>query len=146
MEREVSTEQLMAAQKNANVLKPYMNMSQAAVIRQGFFGEEGEYFENLLQETADTVSKMPALYEQDGKGGEAIVHLHYFVGACDWYITEVSISEGNGRLTAFGYVDLGMGFPELGYIDMEELTSTAAQMDLHWTAKTLNEVKRERGE
>ncbi len=35
----------------------------------------------------------PALYAQDGKGDEAIVHAHYFIGGCDWLVTEYDQGE-----------------------------------------------------
>lgn len=42
--------------------------------------------------TTPTLPRPPAttpdLYEQDGKGDAAIVYAHYFVGGCDWLITE----------------------------------------------------------
>ena len=37
--------------------------------------------------------------------------------------------------------DLGMDCAELGYISIEELTEYGAELDLHWTPKTLREVK-----
>lgn len=44
-------------------------------------------------------------YEQDGKGEEAIVTLHYFRGGMDWFITEKDMEPEQHQ--AFGLADLG---------------------------------------
>ncbi len=46
---------------------------------------------------------------------------------CTWLITEIDPEEP--RL-AFGLCDLGMGFPELGYIDLDELMSIRTKLGL----------------
>jgi len=43
------------------------------------------------------------------------LHAHYFVGGCDWYVAELSSSDGD----AFGYADLGHG--EWGYFNLVEM-------------------------
>jgi hypothetical protein len=40
--------------------------------------------------------------------------------ACTWLLTELNPEEQN---IAFGLCDLGMGFPELGYVDLDELAA-----------------------
>ena len=85
---------------------------------------------------------VPALLAQDGKGRDAIVYEHYFVGGCDWYITEYD-PETN---VAFGWAELLPGCGELGYVDMTELESVLAQRmfpverELDWQPVTLREV------
>jgi hypothetical protein len=144
MNRNVSNEQILTAQSNARAMKDYVSASQGGAIREGFFGEEGEYFEGKLQELSDIIRNMPSTGETDGKGDEAIVYLHYFHGGFDWYITEKDCVEGEPQYQAFGYAD--MGFPELGYISIYELIENGVQLDMHWTPRTLREVKAERGE
>lgn len=63
----------------------------------------------------------PALYAQDGRGYEAIVHAHYFLGSNDWLVTEYSPDED----TAFGWACLGgdRQNAELGYVSLAELES-----------------------
>jgi len=56
----------------------------------------------------------------------------------DWYITERDME--TDQLQAFGLANLGYG-GELGYISIEELKSSNVEIDLHWTPKTLREVK-----
>lgn len=60
----------------------------------------------------------PPLYAHDGKGYDAPVHSHYFVGSCDWLITEYDPVED----IAFGWACLGdRQMAELGYVSMIEL-------------------------
>jgi len=93
--------------------------------------------------------KIPALYAQDGKGEDAIVHLKLFnpCGAATWFITEYDPE----TRTAFGYADLHGARPdggaELGYVSLDELESIRLpfglkiERDLHWKPCTLAEAK-----
>lgn len=109
--------------------------------------EEGQFFIDKGHEMAEIFKTMPKTYEQDGLGDDAIVYLHYFTSGMDWYITERDMGECpdtkevSEQNQAFGLADLGMGYPELGYISLEELKSVGAEIDLYWTPKTLAEVK-----
>ena len=71
---------------------------------------------------------------------EPVVKLFSPAGAATWLLTELHDDE-----LAFGLCDLGMGFPELGYVSLEELRTTRLPMglsierDLHFKAdKTLS--------
>ena len=121
------------------LLRKFISESQIQTMAAGAQGEEREYFIDAMLELRDTFNTMPKTYEQDGKGNEAVVYLHYFRGGMDWYITEKDM--GDEQIQAFGLADLGMGFPELGYISIEELVENGIELDLHWTQKTLAEVK-----
>lgn len=60
----------------------------------------------------------PPLRAQDGKGSEAKVYAHYFVGGCDWFITEYDPHEDVG----FGWACLNdRQNAELGYVSIAEL-------------------------
>jgi hypothetical protein len=75
--------------------------------------------------TQEILSKVPALYAQDGKGMDALVYAHFFTpdSSWDWYLTELSGQE------AFGYV---MGLEnEMGYFSMTELESVTGPMGLN---------------
>ena len=120
-------------------LRRFVSTQQLSVLGDACYGEEREWFIDTLVELAERILAMPKTYEQDGKGDDAIVYLHYFKGDMDWYITEKDVETEQHQ--AFGLADLGMGFPELGYISIEELTEFGAELDLHWTPKTLAEVK-----
>jgi hypothetical protein len=47
-----------------------------------------------------------------------VARLHILFNRCQWLISELSPEEPN---IAFGLCDLGQGFPELGYVDLNEL-------------------------
>jgi len=125
------------------ILKEFMSKPQISAFVTGCNGEEAEYFQEKANELAKVFANMPVTYEQDGKGDEAIVYLHYFRGGMDWFITEKDMEDE--QLQAFGYCDLGMGFPELGYVSIQELIENNVELDIHWTPKTLGKVKAARG-
>ncbi len=107
-------------------------------------GEEGDFFRGKFIEYAERVAAMPKTYEQDGKGDEAVAHLHYFSAGCDWYITEKDMETEQHQ--AFGLANLGYG-GELGYISLVELCQCrGVELDLHFTPATLHEIKQAQGE
>lgn len=151
----LSRESAAQNRTNAKILKPFISDEQMETIMQLTHGEEGDFYAQKLAEYAHRVSTMPRVYEQDGKGPEAIVCLHYFMGNMDWYITEADTEEpliGFGdtpqpvrqlapiQYQAFGYADLGHGDGELGYIGIAELIENNVEIDLYWTPKTLREA------
>lgn len=87
---------------------------------------------------------IPDLYaNEDTNLADQTVHAHFFSANGDWYITEVDKEEG----LAFGHCDLGMGFPEWGYVSLIELEETrsryggaAVERDLHFEPKTAGEL------
>lgn len=124
-------------------IRPFLSDSQLEILGDSCRGEESEFFKTLLVKLAEQIDNMPKTYEQDGKGDQAIVHLHYFLGGMDWYITEKDKGDGSDdtrQIQAFGLADLGYG-GELGYISIEELVENNVELDLYWTPKTLAEVK-----
>jgi hypothetical protein len=71
-----------------------------------------------------------------------VVKLFTPFGAATWLLSEI-VPDTNERL-AFGLADLGMGSPELGYIDLDELArvrgpgpfrNLGVERDMHWSAK-----------
>ena len=141
---------------SAEILRGFIGASQLHCLRLGARGEEKEYFISLMSDLARRVSAMPKTYDQDGKGQAAVAYLHYFTAACDWYITEKDMevsadsagekSASPGQHQAFGLADLGHGEAELGYISIVELLENRAELDLHWTPKTLAEIGKKSGE
>lgn len=98
--------------------------------------------------SANSVNSLRACrktYEQEGKGDRAIIYLHYFIGNCNWYITEKDSAEN--QLQAFGLADLGYG-PEYGYISIKELLENGAELDLYYKPRTvaeqMDEVRQQR--
>ena len=121
------------------LIRKFVSERQLISIAVGAVGEEAQFFIDKGHEMAEIFKTMPKTYEQDGKGDDAIVYLHYFRGGADMYITERDMEDE--QLQAFGLADLGMGYPELGYISIEELIENGFEIDLYWTPKTLAEVK-----
>lgn len=117
----------------------FIPLQQRRFIIECLDGEEREFFLNKMAELQDTIMAMPVTYQQDDMGDNAIVHLHYFTGGRNWYITEKDM-EGDGTIQAFGKVDLGFA-SELGYISIAELVQiNVIELDLHWQKKTLAEI------
>mgnify|MGYP000884874300 CR=1 FL=1 len=93
--------------------------------------------------------ELPRLYAQEGDP-DPVAWLHFFspLGRGDWFITEGQ-DDGPGRFLMFGLCDLG--FPEMGYVTLEELEDVmlpgglGIERDLHWTPRRLSQVRRERG-
>jgi hypothetical protein len=91
----------------------------------------------------------PALYAQDGKGDEALVHVKLFDPCGSWtcYITEFSETAPDGcKNLAFGLVT-GVGEPELGYVDLEEISNVRGRMgigieiDMHFEPTPLGKIR-----
>lgn len=119
-------------------LQPIMSATQRQAIIEIYRGEESMFALERLVNLGDTFDSMPSSYETDGQGDEAVVHLHYFTGGCDWYITEKDMEDE--QVQAFGMADLGHG-GELGYINLQELARVGAEIDLHWEPQTLAHIK-----
>ena len=94
--------------------------------------------------TQEIKKKLPKLYEQEDKGGDAIVYLKMFTpdSSFTFFATEGS-PEGDDFIF-FGLVD---GHEkELGYFSLKELESVRGPMglpierDLYWQPKALREI------
>lgn len=128
----------------------YMPDAQRRTLLKLIDGEEGDYFVHTLEELADRIGKMPKPYETDGQCKDAVVHLHYFVGAVDAWITERDSFHSSllrndpecPQHQTFGLITLtgDKGDAELGYISIKELIDNGVELDLHWEPKTLGEV------
>lgn len=126
-------------------LRPFMSNSQRMATEAGLRGEEKGFFSEKLREMMDLVDKMPVSYGTDGMGDNAPVSLHYYKGNADWYIMEKDVDhDGAGQLQARGLADLGVGHPEVGYISIQELVEHGAEMDYHFSPRTLLELKQEK--
>ena len=67
----------------------------------------------------EQLAKIPRLYEtEDVPLSDKPIHLHFFIGGCDWYV-----SEYDGEDLFFGYAILNndMEMAEWGYISSEDL-------------------------
>jgi hypothetical protein len=94
--------------------------------------------------------KLPPLYAQESKGGQAVVHLKLFTpdSSWSWYITEGSpVTDEGGKEVDFEFFGLVDGHDkEFGYVVLSELESVRGPLglpierDLHWRPKTLEEI------
>ena len=126
-------------------LKKFMPVAEFNVLKSALRGEERDGFADMLRGMAARVGAMPLTYQQDGKGDAAMVYLHYFTPASDWYITEKDVDVET--LQAYGYAMLNGDRinAEMGYISIDELISNGAELDLHFTPRSLGAIK-EKGE
>jgi len=108
-------------------------------IRMALRGEERKGFAEIISRVYDVFDKMPKTYGQESTA-DPVCHLHYFCGGFDWYITEKDC-EGE-QLQAFGLASMPPNYPELGYINLVELTQAGVELDLHFEPTVLSKIRR----
>lgn len=121
-----------------HLLRHFIGHSQRAALAEALHGEESPHFEQTIKTIAAGIANMPRPYGTRGQGDNALVVLHYFRGACDWWITERDSTDE--QLQAFGLASLGYE-PELGYISIHELLRAGVELDLYWHPVTIGEVR-----
>jgi hypothetical protein len=117
----------------------WMPALQRMVLVKSLKGEEKMFFVELLTGLRERIEAMPKSYEQDGRGYEAIVYLHYFQAGMDFHITEKDMTSDTEQSQAFGLANLGYG-GELGYISIDEIVENGVELDLYWSPKMLKEI------
>lgn len=65
--------------------------------------------------------------ENQGNDHYPVVKLFYRGSDCVWLLTEI---DSQNHDIAFGLCDLGLGFPELGYVSLSEISSVATRFGL----------------
>ena len=130
----------MDAVNALTTLNGFIGRAQLSAIGSACRGEEKRFFYDKLVSLASLVASMPKTYEQDGKGMEAIVSLHYFNAGSDWFILEKDIEGGVDQ--AFGYAILNGDTQnaELGYISIRELVDNGVELDLYFAPRTLSKI------
>lgn len=98
---------------------------------------------------AEELALVPPLYGTEAAPlAEKVVWIHYFAGACDWFVMEYDPVEG----LAFGWVDLGdPQNAELGYMTLGELRALlvvtregqpiVVERDLVWKPRAFSKVQ-----
>ena len=92
------------------------------------------------------LDSIPRIYETENVPlKNKLIHLHFFIGGCDWYIAEY-----DGEDLFFGYAilngDLRLG--EWGYINFSALMDIKVgpgveiDCDLHWKIRKASEVEK----
>jgi len=122
-------------------LRAFMPTAQLVFLRNASeSGEEKEYFIEQINLIHATIQTMPKTYETESQGWGATVRLHYFMGGFDWYITEKDADlDGEGQRQAYGMAH--MQEEELGYIDIQTIIQSGAELDLHWKPCALADVR-----
>lgn len=94
--------------------------------------------------TKRQLATLPRLYEtEEVPLKDKIIHLHFFIGGCDWFIAEF-----DGDDLFFGFTILNQDYQnaEWGYISLSELKSIKVQgwlqidNDLHFKVRPAREV------
>lgn len=130
----------------------YIGRPQFLCLRDGCDGGERAWFIERLITLADEIRAMPVTYEQDGQGDDATVHLHYFSGGMDWFITERDKGSADDAPADRGQQHQAFGLArlheeEFGYISLEEILSVrvgglvGVELDLHWKPKPVRECR-----
>lgn len=94
--------------------------------------------------TKRQLAAIPKLYATEKKPlPEKIIHMHFFIGGCDWYIAEFSAADG--LMYGFAILNNDLECAEWGYISLEELQSInisgiQVDRDLHWRVRPAKEV------
>jgi len=93
---------------------------------------------------AEQLACIPRLYTTEHTPlQDKLIHLHFFIGGCDWYICE--IDETHEYM--WGFVVLNQDFQnaEWGYVSLAELVSirvgfVEVDCDLYWKVRSAMEV------
>ena len=90
------------------------------------------------------LSKLPGLYEtEDVELAAKEIHLHFFLGSCDWYIAEY---DGQDLFWGYAILNGDVEMAEWGYISFSELKELKVgpgfevDHDLHWQVKKASEI------
>ena len=71
--------------------------------------------------TKERLSSIPGLYETEHVPlKDKLIHLHFFIGGCDWYIAEY---DGEDLFWGFAILNNDLEMAEWGYISFRELSS-----------------------
>ncbi|MCK4826583.1 DUF2958 domain-containing protein [bacterium] len=74
--------------------------------------------------TKERLSKIPKLYETEKVPlKDKLIHLHFFIGGCDWYIAEF---DGKDMFWGFAILNSDYQMAEWGYVSFSELKSIKA--------------------
>jgi hypothetical protein len=96
--------------------------------------------------TKETLDKIPRLYETENIPlQEKLIHLHFFIGGCDWCIAEF-----DGEDIFWGFVILNDDFvnAEWGYVSFNELREIKIDgwleidCEINWKARKASEIER----
>ena len=91
----------------------------------------------------EKLAKVPRLYETENVPlKDKIIHLHFFIGGCDWYISEF---DGGDTFFCYAILNNDLDNAEWGYISFSELKEIKIRgieidNDLYWKIRKASEV------
>jgi hypothetical protein len=127
-------------------LVDFMPRSERLSLLQTLRDSEERYgIAQVVLDAKKRIDECPVTYAQDG-AEDPMVHLHYFRGGVDAWITEKDVdwpAQGDYD-QSFGFVNL-MGTrkvdAEMGYTSIKEMIESGVELDLYFTPKRWSEVK-----
>lgn len=97
-----------------------------------------------MNQHKNNLDRIPRLYQTEHTSlKDKIIHLHFFIGGCDWYIAEAS----DEILWGFAILNNDYMNAEWGYISLEELKSIKVagwlevDLDLYWEPKPASDIE-----
>ena len=94
--------------------------------------------------TKEDLAKLPRLYATDGvKTEDQIVKMHFFIGACDWYVVEF---DGEDLFFCYAILNGDLQNAEWGYTSLDALKSVRVDgieidRDLYWQERPFKEIR-----
>jgi len=93
----------------------------------------------------ERLAKIPKLYEtEETPLQEKLIHLHFFIGACDWFIAEY---DGEDLFWGFAILNGDDEMAEWGYVSFSELKSISVngieidcEVEEAWKVRTASET------
>jgi len=91
------------------------------------------------------LAKIPWLYEtEDTRLQDKLIHLHFFIGGCDWYIAEF---DGGDMFWGFAILNQDYDVAEWGYVSFSELKSISikgieidCEIEAAWRVRRATEI------
>jgi len=96
----------------------------------------------------ERLSKIPRLYETENiPPKDKLIHLHFFIGGCDWYIAEF---DGVDIFWGFAVLNHDFQNAEWGYISFSELKSVKVggwlevdcELEELWQVRKASEIEK----
>lgn len=121
-------------------LKKYIPPMELQTIISYLDDETGPHFRKLLKKTEEKIKAVPSLYSGEEQGLKARVHLHYYVGGTDFYVSEMD--QETGETFGFACINGDRENAELGYNNISEIISIPwIELDLYFdNSVTLGEI------
>ena len=89
----------------------------------------------------ERLAKIPKLYEtEEIPLQEKLIHLHFFIGACDWFVAEY---DGDDLFWGFAILNQDYEMAEWGYVSFSELKSISINgIEIDCETEAIWKVKR----